>query len=74
MVDDGLFLFCKKHGWIKFEFIKDGKAIDFKDVRVIAEESKITNFEEEPLEILAYGSFNAKRSKKSRNVPLNGRS
>ncbi len=73
MVDDGLYLFCKRHQWIKFEFIKDGRKIDFKDVKVIAQESKIKNFEEESLGILAYGRFDAKRSKRSRNVPFNGR-
>lgn len=64
MVDDGLFCFCKKHGWIKFEFIKNGQKIDFKDIQIMAHDyGNVKVFDHEPVEFLAYGEFKPKNAK-----------
>ena len=61
MVNDGICLHCKKHGWIKYKFAKNGKELSFKDVAVSAHDLPDNYyFDAEPMEMLAYGEFKQK--------------
>jgi len=69
LVEDGIFVFCKKHLWIKFEFIKGEEKISFKDVRLNAYDyGNVKVFDHEPIEFLAYGEFKPRNAKYSQKL------
>jgi len=64
MAENGIILFCKRHRWMKFKFMRGDKELSFKDVEITAhampEDRRI---KAEPMPVMAYGQFRSKHAK-----------
>jgi hypothetical protein len=57
--NDGLYVYCKLHGWVKFEFNRMGKKIEFSNASISATDlPPDIHFDLEEIPIIATGDFN----------------
>lgn len=60
---DALYVNCHAHAWIKIEFVKSGRKMDFDNIAVITRSmGPDFNFNHTPIPVIASGEFKMKPS------------
>ena len=58
--DDSVAVHCKMHGWIRLNFYKNGKKMDFHQATVTVSPIKEKHIDNENMPVLSIGKFQAK--------------
>jgi len=65
--EDGLYVYCKDHSWIKIIFKKGNKKINFEDAAIVLEPmGEKFHFDHDPMPVVSVGKFHLKRKTRAK--------